>query len=364
MSNAIFVHIPKTGGTTLNSAILGKYWQGKPDEFYRHILDDKTSNSGDIFDPNLNDKYLGKSIFMFVRNPIDRMISEYYFIKERKEFMDLIKPKPMNFEAYINSRQTQNYMIGFLKGKRMYDLKFVTEQDLSDVIAAIEKLDIKVGIFEKYNDSLAYFSKELNLVLPKEMEVKRITLKRPKMDELDQATTSLIVEKNQLDVQLYDYCLKRFQKESFGIKGDFQFKGDKFDHVIAFAARACFYEFCVSTKSFISNNFEFFKDLTFHLLEGEKMRDGRLFASTWNSTFLNHLENKFPDSGLVKSLKAETIYNADPVEHAHNIGQAIDSYLRENPHERFGGLKLNHALIIIQQPTKNTFLEKLFGKKR
>ena len=50
MSETIFIHIPKTGGTTINSAMQGTYWKTEPGFNYRHILPDKSTNSGDIFD--------------------------------------------------------------------------------------------------------------------------------------------------------------------------------------------------------------------------------------------------------------------------------------------------------------------------
>ena len=91
----IFIHIPKTGGTTLNCVIQKTAWQTTPDFHYRHIIyDTKRSNSKDIFNPSNYDKYLEYNLFTMLRNPVDRMISEYYFMKERAEFMNMLKPKP------------------------------------------------------------------------------------------------------------------------------------------------------------------------------------------------------------------------------------------------------------------------------
>ena len=80
MSEIIFIHIPKTGGTTINSAMNETYWQTKPGYNYRHILSDKSSNSGDIFLKKNKKKYQNDKIFMMLRHPVDRLISEFYFI--------------------------------------------------------------------------------------------------------------------------------------------------------------------------------------------------------------------------------------------------------------------------------------------
>jgi len=93
----IFLHVPKTGGTTLNCAIEGSGWQTDPDFYYRHILyDTKKSNSGDIFEPENLEKYQQYNIFSMLRHPVDRLISEYYFLEDRKEFMSLILKQPKN----------------------------------------------------------------------------------------------------------------------------------------------------------------------------------------------------------------------------------------------------------------------------
>ena len=171
----IFIHIPKTGGTTINCVINKSEWQTTPDFYYRHIIyETKRSNTKDIFNPLNYEKYLNYNLFMLLRNPIDRIISEYFFMKDRGEFMSLIKPMPKDLKAYIKSKQTQNYMVGFLIGKRMYDENSVTRDDYDLVINTIKNLDIKIGIFEHYKASLNYFSSITGIKIPKKIEVKRI----------------------------------------------------------------------------------------------------------------------------------------------------------------------------------------------
>ena len=169
MSEMIFIHIPKTGGTTINAAMNGTYWQTKPGFNYRHILSDKSSNSGDIFLNKNRDKYKNERIFMMLRHPVDRLVSEYYFITNRNEFTDLIKSKPKSFEDYIKSPQTQNYVINFLKGNRMYSTVRPSPADLESVINAIDNLPIYVGIFERFSESLSYFNQHLGIKWKKEM---------------------------------------------------------------------------------------------------------------------------------------------------------------------------------------------------
>ena len=158
-SKNIFIHIPKTGGTTINCVINKSEWQTEPDFNYRHIIyETKRSNSGDIFNPMKNEEYANYQIFTMLRNPVDRLISEYYFIKDRSEFMSMLNPLPRNLAEYAKHRQTANYMLGFLLGKRMYDTDPVDENDLEMVLNTIQHLPIRVGFFEEYEQSMKSFS--------------------------------------------------------------------------------------------------------------------------------------------------------------------------------------------------------------
>ena len=364
MSEIIFIHIPKTGGTTINTAMQKAYWQTKPGFNYRHILQDKSSNSGDIFNPKKANNFKEEKFFMMLRHPVDRLISEYYFIKERNEFTDLLKPRAKDFESYIRNRQTQNYMVNFLKGKRMYSTVAATEDDLEDVLESIDELPIHVGIFEQFSNSLAYFSKTMGIEWDKNISIKRMTLRRPKMSEVSDEIKQLIEECNPLDMELYNYCLKRFNTINKST-GKFSFHGDRYDHIVAYAARACLYEFCLNDKVFIKKNFNFFKDLTFYLINDLKIKDGKVLTATWNKTFLVSFDQQFPKSVLHKKLSATEVFNEDPIEHAHNIGQIIDAFFKDNKseHGKYSGMVLNKALIPAIEPQKKSgFLKSLFGK--
>jgi len=365
MSEVIFIHIPKTGGTTINTSMQGSFWQTTPGFNYRHILSDKSSNSGDIFNPIKFDGYRDHKIFMMLRHPVDRIVSEYYFIKERNEFMDLLKPKPKDFEAYVRNRQTQNYMTAFLKGQRMYSTVKTTEDDLEDVLEAIDVLPVYTGIFEHFADSLAYFSDTIGIKWNKVIDVKRMTLRRPKLSELSNEMIQLIEECNSLDMELYNYCLDRFNEREGSKKGNFSFRGDKYDHVIAYAARACLYEFCLENKSFIKQNFSFFKDLTFHLVNELKITDGKVLTTIWNQTFLDTFNKHFPNSELGINLSSPEALNEDPLEHAYNIGQIIDAFFIKPSSEKgkYCGMILDKSLIQSPAPPRKKGLFSRFFDK-
>ncbi|NNK87267.1 MAG: sulfotransferase family 2 domain-containing protein [Flavobacteriaceae bacterium] len=304
-SRNIFIHIPKTGGTTINCVMNKTDWQTKPDFNYRHILyESKRSNSKDIFNPMNYDKYADYDIFMLLRDPIDRLISEYYFIRDRHEFLSLIKPIPKSLKAYVSNRQTSNYMIGFLLGKRMFDTDLVDRDDLELVINSIERLNIHVGIFEDYARSLNYFGAVTGIKWPKTIDIKRMTLNRPAKAEVPEDIKSIIREKNVLDFELYDYCRKRFESIDLKKIRPISFDGDKYNYVMKYTQRFNLLELALRDKSFIAKQNRFFNDLNLHLHKTLKLREGRDYVTLWNAFFISAMNNAFPKKSITKRISS------------------------------------------------------------
>ena len=363
----IFIHIPKTGGTTLNAALKKTYWQTTPDFYYRHILPNtRVSNAGDIFDPKNIDKYLLYHIFMMMRDPIDRTISEYYFIRERKTFMNLISKSPIDFKKYINSTQTQNGVINFLIGNPFFSSIPSTEKHLENIITCIEDINISIGIFEHFNTSLQYFSEQSDLKWKSNVEVKRITFLRPKKDDLEEDLKDLLLKKNKLDNELYQYCLERFKNNNnLELSGNVKFIKDKYNHVIPYAFNFCFFEFCLKNKKYILVQESFFKPLTFFILKERKINDGKTFVELWNISFINAINDHCQGSALQEVLSKIELGNHDPFEGTLKIACAIDLFFENDKtyfHQYYNPMVFKEEYV---PQTKSNFTSKIsaFFKK-
>lgn len=320
--NQIFIHIPKTGGTTLNCLFFGENTPIHPNFNYRHIVyDTKMSNCGDIFNPMKNDKYIDAQIFMMLRHPVDRIISEYYFLKERSEFFDLLKPIPKSFKDYLNNKQTFNYNISFLLGKRIYSHEPVTKEDFRQVINSIEKLDIKIGMNEYFADSLCYFSDCLGFKVPKTVQSKRITLKRPKAEDISKTLYNQILENNSLDFDLYNYSLEKFNALKLNNKNNIQFEGDKYDYALVFANRFSLFEIELSNKKFIQINKLFFTELK-NALNKMNIKDSKVFVALYVNETLKALKDKYPKFDF-NSLDKKMI-NKEPLEKLSLLAKVIE----------------------------------------
>lgn len=360
MKDVIFIHIPKTGGTTINAAMQDASWQTEPDFNYRHIeAGNKKSNAGDIFNPENVIKFRNYKIFMMLRHPVDRLISEYHFIRERQEFMDLLRTKPKNFEEYIQLKQTQNGVVNFLKGKRMYDDSSARRSDLNDILNAIDKIPIHIGIFEDFTKSLRYFTDVTGIQWKQNIEVKRMTFIRPKVSEVTDEIKELIIKNNPLDIELYDYCLKKFasiQVKSSASK--FHFTKDKYNHIIPYVNKWCLFEFCMENKKFIKQNFNFFKEFTFYLLKDKNIIDGRHFTKVWNLTFLKSIDYHYPDSPFAKALRNAYHEKGDQLDETAHIAKALDEFFNQNKksaNEYYKPMKFDPDLFIVTGSSKGFF---------
>lgn len=327
----IFIHIPKTGGTTINCAMNNSDWQTTPDFNYRHIdYNTKRSNSADIFNPLKYELYEKHNIFMLLRHPVDRLLSEYSFIKTRPEFMNLIKPTPKDFDSYIKSKQTQNYMIGFLVGKRMYDPSFVNRDDLELVKNTIRNINIKVGIFEQYAASLSYFSEYSELKWPKKINIKRITLNRPTVADISEETKLLILKNNALDLDLYQYALDIFNFKIKNISNKkVQFKGNKYDYVLKFTQRFNILETTLTSLNFLKTNPLFFDNLNNHLHHVIRIRDGKNYVALWNKAFVNALKNSCSNTSLCDDIVKNATHE-DPLKQNIQIGNCVNRNFKAN----------------------------------
>lgn len=326
--NQIFIHIPKTGGTTLNCLFFGENTPINPNYNYRHIVyETKMSNSADIFNPLKNDKYLGSEIFMMLRHPVDRLISEYYFLRERSEFINLLKPKPNNFKDYVNNKQTANYTISFLLGYKIFDKKAILEEDYEMIINAIKKLDIKIGIYEQFTASMNYFSQELKISIPKKITSKRITINRPKTDDIGIELEKAILEKNDFDLKLYNFAFERFNSLNIKNLKNITFVGDKYDYAKIYSNRFSLFELTLKDKNFIQKNIHFFQNLK-NELDKLNIENGKLFFENYILATYEAIKDAHPKL-KDEALNSYMYENYEPLKKLEKLSSYIDNNIKK-----------------------------------
>ena len=100
----------------------------------------------------------------------------------------------------------------------------------------------------------------MNTEWPKKIEAKRVTLNRPHLQEVTQDVKDLILENNQIDFELYKFCLDLLNQHKLISSRNFQFNNDNYGYVMKYSERFQLFDLCASKSRFFSTNIEFFKN--------------------------------------------------------------------------------------------------------
>jgi hypothetical protein len=203
----LFVHVPKTAGTSFRLSVERhvKGWKvysdyGEDNATTSRIIrkcykDGDFSKIGEINGRNTLlaghfpvKKYLQyypmQHVITFVRDPVQRVISHYHDLQRRIDYAE-------SLETYINQKKFQNQQSKFFQDIPMEAIGFI-------------------GICEFYNESLELIKRIYNLKVPK----KRLNINQTKKDESYMPAADIVSkirESNAEDCALYDKAFQLFK---------------------------------------------------------------------------------------------------------------------------------------------------------
>lgn len=234
-----FLHIEKCAGTTTNDILKNNYWNYYLDSPYIYEgLDDhqrfhlkckelyliskkipgfKTFGGHSIRIYENYGKLLNKDIFYFtiLRNPINRYISNYLFIKQNLK-------RNISFDEYLNNKYYSNFITKKIGG----------EENIDTALYVLNKYNVFVGFTKHYDLSLLFLQKLLQSYGEKfcinyeKRNVNQLNNKE-NIDKLKQEYNKKILDKNNIDILLYKKLYKRFKK-SLVNKPHFEIKLEEF----------------------------------------------------------------------------------------------------------------------------------------
>ena len=206
----IFMHIPKTGGTTLNELFKKQY---KLNEIFDHdsfqmkmmkmdeLTDMEKRNikaiTGHYFYGIHQEFSRPFNYFTMLREPVDRVISSYYFLKDYPGY------------EMVKNMTLEEFVVKGPEAPNLQTLMVCGSQEKPDIEKAKENLKTftVVGVTELFNETLFCLKKAYSWG---DIHYKRknITKNRLAKEEVPTPLKNLIRKYNALDMELYDYAKK------------------------------------------------------------------------------------------------------------------------------------------------------------
>lgn len=235
IDNLVFLHIPKTAGSTFHT-ILGERYptvttmnlfgsRYSDPEIKRFIeLPEVTKSKIKLLKGHMPfglHQYLpGTSKYISIlRDPVERIISQYYYIKANTHnpLHETLVGKNMSISQIVSSGVSiglNNGQCRFLNGDiSQYAFNQCDEGMLNNVKENIRKHYLWLGITERFDESLLVLSKKIGWQNPPYYFRHNTSKTRTKKSGTSLEDINTIQEFNQLDITLYDYANKILDDE-------------------------------------------------------------------------------------------------------------------------------------------------------
>ncbi|WP_009634488.1 sulfotransferase family 2 domain-containing protein [Synechocystis sp. PCC 7509] len=232
----IFLHLPKTAGSTLNNIISRQYnskniynLYGNADQIleltenFKHLSEKQHQNikviKGHIC-YGFHELLVRPATYVtLLREPVDRAISLYYYIRRHPahRHYELITSKNMSLDDYIYSgvaTQLDNGQTRMIAG---VDANKVEFGKCSVAMLEKAKKNINthfsfVGTTSKFDESLMLLKNYFSWSLPL-YQKQNVTKNRPETSDILNSTLNVIKDLNKLDIELYKYAETKIEQQ-------------------------------------------------------------------------------------------------------------------------------------------------------
>lgn len=223
----LFDHIPKCGGTSLKAYLSSQYpkWKifliidQKSIESFKNMPKDKRLQYDLIQGHSANKliDYVHPDTLKItmLRDPIDRIISHYYYVKRTKfhYLHKLVLDNDISLEDYVN---LDNNITGELRNYYTVRFSELSIQEVEDdpkysIQLALNNIQLKydiIGFLDNYDAFMRKLIKAASVNNKYRTIKKNVTNDRPKRTEISEKARLNIREMNKLDIEFYNKLKK------------------------------------------------------------------------------------------------------------------------------------------------------------
>ncbi|WP_071592029.1 sulfotransferase family 2 domain-containing protein [Baaleninema simplex] len=250
----IFVHIPKTAGTSLRSIVLEQFENihffygidgneksiNSCIEDYNQMVDKIKLNNIDPFPTVImghiefgihrslkNYRYCTYATFL--RDPIDRIISYYFHVRNFFDETHFIgrSARNMTLEEFVRNRvspETDNWQTRIISGM-IYSPKPFDSDRVTPEILELAKTNLRkyfiFGLTERFQESIEIFSEFFRWENVTYVRA-NVNPDRIAKEELPAATLDILAEHSYFDIKLYRYAKQLFEQQREQLSPDKQ----------------------------------------------------------------------------------------------------------------------------------------------
>ncbi len=229
----IFIHIPRTGGVTLDTILERNYNLARMFSLYneeqvkefKQLSEEKKQKieflNGHFMSCGIHEQLPNPCTYITVlREPVDRVVSHYYFIKRSPHVYlhDRLTSENMSLKDFVSSEMTiesnngQTRLIAGWKTAPGIGIGKCPPEMLALAKENIDRHFAVVGFTEEFDKTLILLKQALGL--RETFYAKRNQTKNRKaVDEIPQETLELIEKYNELDLELYNYAKAKFEEK-------------------------------------------------------------------------------------------------------------------------------------------------------
>ncbi len=234
----IFLHLPKAGGSTLQEVIVRNYACGFGFRFTGDLdqlqafkaLPAEMRAKFDLVHGHvhfgIHEWVPDPALYMtMLRDPVDRLVSYYYFVKAHPEHY--LYPKVfgggMSLKEYALRRaciEVDNDQVRWLCARphRAVPIGKVTREMLEEAKWNLANSITVLGLVERFDDSLRCMGAAFGWRDLSYPERKNVTPDRPPLTEVPQDAIDAIREVNRFDVELYELATALFEEQMLRLK--------------------------------------------------------------------------------------------------------------------------------------------------